>query len=67
MWAETCKYLSVIHSVNHRRRRQRHRRGRGKGTEETGGRKKRGVKNKRVGEDECEEGTFYLEDASRPY
>lgn len=25
------------------------------------------MKNKRVGEDECEEGTFYLEDASAPH
>lgn len=39
MWAETCKYLPVIHNVNHRHRCQRDRRGRGKGTE--GG--KRGV------------------------
>lgn len=53
MWAETCKYLSVIHNVNHRRR-QRDRRGRGKGTEGWGGKrekKKRGVKNEGVGED----------------
>lgn len=30
------------------------------------GKKKRGVKNEGVGEDECEEGAFYLEEASAP-
>lgn len=67
MWAETCKYLPVIHNVNHRCR-QRDRREREEEREQKrwvgwGG----GVKNKQVGEDECEEGTFYLEDASMPH